>query len=345
MVLKAAGAIGMMLLASCLAFTMAYYLTKWYFAVSGSQWPDLPKQLLTWVLGSLLLVAGSILIGLLTRPKQSAVWTEITEALRRIAKGDFNIRLDREQKYQGRFGDFVQTINDMANELQQMETLRQELISNVSHEIQSPLTSIRGFANTLQNDDLTPEERRQYLSIIETESTRLSRLSDNLLKLTSLESEHQPFEPTSYRLDVQVRNVILASEPQWLEKSLDLDLELPETVVCADEELMRQVWTNLVHNAIKFTPAGGSLQVTLEQTAEQVLVRITDSGIGIAQEDLPRVFERFYKGDKSRTRTVAGSGLGLAIVKKIVELHHGTVGVQSQIGHGSTFAVRLPVGR
>ncbi|MBL0385154.1 two-component sensor histidine kinase [Tumebacillus sp. ITR2] len=343
-VARVLASIGIMMSASAAAFIMGYFLTKWGFAATGAQWPDFARQLLNWFVGSLLMVAAILVFNLFARPKQIEFWGEINGALKRIAKGDFNIVLDREEKFQGQLRDFVDTLNHMAHELKQMETLRQELISNVSHEIQSPLTSIRGFANTLQNDDLSPEDRRHYLSIIETESTRLSKLSDNLLKLTSLESEHQPFEPTPYRLDIQLRNVILACEPQWLEKDLELELDLPETTVVADEELMGQVWTNLIHNAIKFTPPHGSLQLVLEKTESGIRVSITDTGIGISPEDQLRIFERFYKGDKSRTRSITGggSGLGLAIVKKIIDLHAGSVRVRSQAGVGSTFEVQLP---
>ncbi|KEO84942.1 sensor histidine kinase [Tumebacillus flagellatus] len=342
---RVAGAVLMMLLASGAAFTVAFFLTRWVLSAAGAEWSDLPRQLLTWFVGMLLLVAASTVFGILARPKQLAFWNEINAALKRIAKGDFNVNLDQEdERYQGQFAGFIETINQMAQELKQMETLRQELISNVSHEIQSPLTSIRGFANTLQNEGLSLEERRRYLSIIEMESARLSKLSDNLLKLTSLESEHQPFEPRPCRLDVQLRNVVLACEPQWLEKSLELEVDLTETTVNADEQLLLQVWMNLIHNAIKFTPHGGSLHISLDKTAEGARVRVTDTGPGIAPEDQLRVFERFYKGDKSRTRTAgSGSGLGLAIAKKIVELHQGRILVASRVGAGSTFEVTLPL--
>jgi signal transduction histidine kinase len=225
-----------------------------------------------------------------------------------------------------------------------MEKMRQEFISNVSHEIQSPLTSISGFARALRDTRLSEEERAHYLDIIETESIRLSKMSDNLLKLTSLESEHHPFEPKRYRLDKQLRAVVLACEPLWLDKSIDMDVSLEEGEIDADPDLMNQVWGNLIHNSIKFTPRGGTIGVELQFRDGEAAVRISDTGIGIGEEDLPRIFERFYKADKSRNRAGGGSGLGLSIVKKIVDLHHGSIDVQSRPGEGTVFTVRLPAG-
>jgi two-component system phosphate regulon sensor histidine kinase PhoR len=220
--------------------------------------------------------------------------------------------------------------------------MRQEFISNVSHEIQSPLTSIRGFAQALENDHLSAEERHHYLSIIEEESTRLSRITEDLLKLASLESEQLHFEPKPYRLDKQIRSLILACEPQWSIKSINMDVSLEELTVTADEDLLSQVWINLIHNSIKFTPEAGSIRVELHSHDSQVVFKIADTGIGISDEDRTRIFERFYKADKSRTRTKEGSGLGLSIVRKIVDLHKGSVDVESKVDTGTTFTISLP---
>jgi signal transduction histidine kinase len=220
--------------------------------------------------------------------------------------------------------------------------MRQEFISNVSHEIQSPLTSIRGFARALQNEQLSPADRAHYLNIIEIESMRLSKLSDNLLALASLDAEQMKFEPKAYRLDRQIRNLILACEPQWTDKSLDMDVALEEVVITADEDMLSQVWINLIHNSIKFTPCGGSVRILLQYQADRVVFRITDSGIGISADDQAHVFERFFKAEKARDRAKGGSGLGLAIAKKIVEMHKGTIGVESELGAGACFTVCLP---
>ncbi|TYP74019.1 sensor histidine kinase [Paenibacillus methanolicus] len=337
------GVVVMLFLSAGVAFSIAYWLTGGLLDRIDRQWTPYWTQLATALIGMLIMMLSAIVIGLVTGPKQRLIWGEIIDALRRIAKGDFNVTLDKDRRMDGQWGDFVQTINHMASELKQMEQLRQEFISNVSHEIGSPLTSIRGFAHALQNESLTPEERKHYLSIIETESMRLSKLSDNLLKLTSLESAHQPFEPRVYRLDAQLRNVVLACEPQWLEKELELALELSPVTIEADEETLSQVWNNLIVNAVKFSERGGELTVRLAQSGDEAVVEVRDTGCGIAEEDRKRIFERFFKGDKSRTRTAGGSGLGLSIASKIVELHGGTIGVRSRPGEGATFTVRLPI--
>jgi two-component system, OmpR family, phosphate regulon sensor histidine kinase PhoR len=274
---------------------------------------------------------------------EMGMFRPINDAIERIAKGDFSARVDERFRENDVVGKLAKSVNTMAMELNQIEAMRQEFISNVSHEIQSPLTSIRGFARALQNEQLSPAERSHYLTIIETESMRLSKLSDNLLALAALDSEHRIFEPKTYRLDRQIRNVILACEPQWTDKAIDMEVALEEVAITADEDLLSQVWINLIHNSIKFTPSGGSVRVDLCPQAGKVAFKISDTGIGIAEEDRAHVFERFFKADPSRERAKGGSGLGLAIAQKIVDLHHGTIGVESVLGMGTTFTVCLPV--
>ncbi|WP_199880680.1 sensor histidine kinase [Bacillus massiliglaciei] len=281
------------------------------------------------------------------RPRQRHFYMEIIHALRKIASGDFNVQLDfgSQMKRNNQFSELINHFNHMTKQLKQMEEMRQEFISNVSHEIQSPLTSITGFAHALQSDQLTKRERKHYLQIIETESRRLSKLSDNLLKLTSLESDHHPFEKRAYRLDQQIRTILLACEPLWVEKELELDIGLENNVrIFADEDLMSQVWTNLIHNSIKFTPMKGKLSIQLQLTDGQAAISISDTGIGISEQDQLHIFERFFKADQARERTKSGSGLGLSIVKKIIDMHDGTIHVKSKLGKGTIFTVILPTG-
>lgn len=326
-----------------------YALAHWIMSFVYRTWfPNtglsLGRQLLTVL--AMLLIFGLILtvFRLIFDPgrQQIRLFMNWIDAMRRIAKGDFSVTLDAESRHLGQLGILVRSFNEMATELGQMERMRQEFISNVSHEFQSPLTSIGGFARALQHEELSPETRRHYLRIIESESARLSKLSDNLLKLTSLESNHHPFEAKPYRLDRQIRRVILGCEPQWQAKRLEWDVELEERTVVADEDLLNQVWSNLVHNAIKFTPEGGTIRVRLTGTEQHVEATVADTGIGVSEADLPHLFERFFKADKARSRSAGGSGLGLSIVKKIVELHHGTVSASSRVGEGTEIRIALP---
>ncbi|WP_348981202.1 HAMP domain-containing sensor histidine kinase [Bacillus sp. DNRA2] len=272
----------------------------------------------------------------------------IIEAMEMIAQGNFNIDLSvfikQVHSPENPLYEVAQSINHMANELGQLEKMRQEFISNVSHEIQSPLTSISGFAHALKQNDLSVEERHHYLSIIEAESKRLSKLSENLLKLTSLEAEHPTVDPKNYRLDRQLRRIVLSCEPQWNEKQIEMEVELDPVSIDADEELMDQVWINLLHNAIKFTPSGGKIMMDLRvMDNKEVGVRIQDTGIGMTKDVQMRIFERFFKGDKSRNRLMDGNGLGLSIVKKIIDLHQGKITVESTEGEGTTFTILLPL--
>ncbi|WP_025699328.1 sensor histidine kinase, partial [Paenibacillus durus] len=216
-------------------------------------------------------------------------------------------------------------------------------ISNVSHEIQSPLTSIRGFARALRREDLSRETREHYLDIIEAESARLSGLSDSLLKLSVLESGSFPLEAKPYRLDKQLRNILLACEPQWMGKGIEVEAELAEVTVTGAEDLLSQVWNNLLHNSIKFTPPGGKVMITARLIGTEAEVVVSDTGAGISKEDLPRIFERFYKADKARSAGAGGSGLGLSLVKKIVDLHLGEVRAESRLGEGTEIIVTLPL--
>ncbi|GKS14074.1 two-component sensor histidine kinase [Paenibacillus chitinolyticus] len=282
-------------------------------------------------------------ISSLMSKRHMIVWDTIQDAMRRIAKGDFSVNIDLPMNEKDRLGTIVSNVNQMAVELGALEKMRQEFISNVSHEIQSPLTSIQGFAKAIKQENLSPEARLRYITIIETESERLSKISDNLLKLTSLESKHHPFEQIPYRLDKQLRNVVLASEPKWLEKKLDMEVELEPLTVRADRDLMSQVWINLLSNAIKFTPEGGTIRIGLSAGEGRARVSVADTGIGLTEEDRQHVFERFYKADKSRTSSGGGSGLGLSIVQKIIEMHGGEISVESRLGEGTVFLVTLPL--
>ncbi len=268
-------------------------------------------------------------------------YSETIEAMDRIAHGDFSVFVPVNEH--DPFSELAESINRMARELGSMENLRQDFISNVSHEIQSPLTSIAGFAELLKSETLSKEQRAHYIDVIETEAGRLSKLSENLLRLSTLESSEEPLNVKTFSLDKQIQNAVLVLEPQWEAKDIDMSLSLDKSAYNGDEGLLSQVWINLIHNAIKFTPENGNISVTLTSGAEKAVCRISDTGCGISEEDRLRIFERFYKADRSRERVKGGNGLGLSLVKKIVELHGGNVSVDSRVGEGSIFTVTLPI--
>lgn len=263
------------------------------------------------------------------------------EAMERIACGDFSVLLPVNEHEP--FHELAESVNKMARELGSMEKLRQDFISNISHEIQSPLTSISGFAALLKDTSLSEKQRIHYIEVIETEAGRLSKLSDNLLRLSSLEGNDQPLAITSFALDRQIQNAVLILEPQWMSKHLELSASLEKITCSGDEELLTQVWINLLHNAVKFTPEGGEISITLECGNKEAICRISDTGTGFSEEERMHIFERFYKADKARERSLGGNGLGLSLVKKIVEMHDGQVSAESQPGKGSIFTVVLPL--
>jgi Signal transduction histidine kinase len=323
------------------SFAIAYYLTGLLYRFLHLDLPELLAQIINSFLGLMITGAFLKLFAQYFRRQQIFTFQPLIEAMDRIAKGDFSIHLENSED-DGMLRDLTASINKMAAELGQMENMRQEFISNVSHEIQSPLTSIRGFAQALQNDELALQERHHYLQIIESESKRLSRLTEDLLKLASLEADQLKFEPRPFALEKQLRSLILICEPQWSAKRIEMSAELAKVTLDADEDLLNQVWLNLLNNAIKFTPEGGNIKVGLNVINGQAVFTISDNGIGIAPEDRVHIFERFYKADKSRTRAKEGSGLGLAIVKTIVDLHKGSIDVESSLGQGATFTITLP---
>jgi two-component system, OmpR family, phosphate regulon sensor histidine kinase PhoR len=282
--------------------------------------------------------------------KQSyhAFINEIEDSLDRISKGDFEIRIDKRKYRSAGYGsehitELVNKINNMAKELGEMETMRQDFVSNVSHEIQSPLTSIKGFVCLLKDETLSSQDRLHYIAIIESESQRLSKLGENLLRLSILETESVELNPRTYSLSMQLKDVILLLEPRWSGKEMEISLNEEMVDIFADEELINQVWINLLNNSIKFTPDGGRITVSATSDSTQVMVAISDSGIGMTEETLTHIFERFYMADKARSRNAGGSGLGLSIVKRIVQMHHGKIDVESKLGEGTTFKISIPM--
>lgn len=264
----------------------------------------------------------------------------LTRATRKIASGNYHIQLESSRSDE--IGALANDFARMAKSLQKLDEMRQEFVSNVSHEIQSPLTSIQGFTKAIRTKAVPKEEADKYLSIIEQESSRLSSLSKQLLMLSSLDKQVKSISETEFKLDEQIREVILVTEWQWNQKNIEIDLDLQEIMIHADEQLLFQVWMNLITNSIKFTRENGTIYISVGLDNDYIIVTIKDTGIGIPTEELPHIFERFYMADKSRNRTKSGSGLGLSVVKKIIDIHGGTIDVKSELEKGTEFTILLP---
>lgn len=260
------------------------------------------------------------------------------DATREISEGNFDIEL----KIYGlrEFMRLRDSFNNMAKELRSIETLRSDFVSNISHEFKTPVVSIRGFAKLLEKGNLSEEERKEYLGIIISEADRLTDLSSNVLLLSRLDATEQ-VEAAPFRLDEQLRRAILLLQPQMDKKSLLLDIALTPATVCANEEILHHVWINLLNNAVKFSPEGGEVSVTLRQEGKNAVVSVADTGPGMDEDTLRHIFDKFYQGDASRA--TEGNGLGLALAKRILDLSGGSVAAQSAPGQGAAFTVRLPL--
>ena len=263
----------------------------------------------------------------------------VIDATNRLAAGDFTARLRMPGAHV--FTELADSFNRMAEELGGIEMLRSDFVDNFSHEFKTPIVSIKGFAEELKHDDLSEEQRNEYLDIIISESSRLAALATNVLNLSRVEKQTILANRTRFDLTEQIRRCVLLFENQWEQRRLDLNVELDEISLNGDEELLSQVWLNLIDNAVKFTPEGGSIEIRLKKMERTAAFSIRDDGYGISPEKQKHIFDKFYQGDDSRT--VAGNGLGLSIAKRIVVLHNGAIRCNSEEGAGTEFLVELPL--
>lgn len=228
----------------------------------------------------------------------------------------------------------------MTEELAGIELLRSDFIGNFSHEFKTPIVSILGFAKLLKKGNLTPEEQAEYLDIIIEESRRLTALSTNVLNLSKVESMSLLTDFTTFNVGEQVRESVVLLESKWNKKEISFDFNLKELQINGNEQLLKQVWMNLIDNAVKFSPAKSKIDLSLENNSEFVKITVRDYGIGMDEKTQHNIFDKFYQGESSHSPK--GNGLGLPLAKKIVELHHGTITVTSRLGEGSAFVVTLP---
>ena len=261
-------------------------------------------------------------------------------AMKRVAGGDFNVTLP--DSGEGYMHDLNAGFNSMVRSLKSIETLKETFISDFSHEFKTPIASIYGFAKLLKKGGLTQEECNEYIDIIISESNRLSQLAQNTLTLTRLDNHETVYEKKPYQLDEQLRKCALMFQGETDAKHIELSLTGENVMYYGNEDLMQQLWINLISNAVKFTPARGNIDISVSASGDSVIVSVSDSGIGMSEETRKHIFEKFWQGDSSRS--VAGNGLGLSIAQRIVQLAGGEIRANSRPDAGSEFTVTLPNG-
>ena len=266
---------------------------------------------------------------------------ELMEGMDRLAGGDFQTRVQAGfwlRKHPNLFA-LTQSFNKMADQLEHTEMLRSDFVNNFSHEFKTPIVSIAGFAKLLRRGNLPEEDRREYLGIIEEESLRLAYMATNVLNLTKLENQTILSDRGRYNVSEQLRHCVLLLEDEWTRKDLELSMEFDEIMVSANEEMMKQVFINLLDNAVKFAPQGGNVWISVAESRRAVQVEIANDGPEIPEEQREKIFRKFYQGDESHA--ARGNGIGLAIVARVMELHGGSASVDCRDGL-TIFAVTLP---
>ena len=265
----------------------------------------------------------------------------ITEATEQIMQGDFSVRVApmHGNGMEG-FNQIGIAINAMAQELSGTETLRTDFIANVSHELKTPLAVMGNYATMLQRPGITEEEKNEYAKSISEAARRLAQLITNILKLNKLENQQIFPTPQEFDLGEQLCECLLGFEDAWEAKNLEIETDIEDDVrIQSDPELLSLVWNNLISNAVKFTPDGGTIGLSLKTESDSVIVQVRDTGCGMKPEVGQHIFEKFYQGDTSHA--TQGNGLGLALVKRVIDILNGEIGVQSVYGEGSTFTVKL----
>lgn len=285
---------------------------------------------------------AAIVIHQVSCAKYDKPMRRLSRAMRAVAQGDFTVSVKPVHK-RNKF-DYMdlmfEDFNRMVQELSSIETMKDDFIANVSHEIKTPLAVIRGYASALQREDLSEDQRREYAQTIASASESLSTLISNILKLNKLENQEIVPNAQPYDLTRQLSDCALSHEELWERKNIDFDAQLEERVmIMADESMLEIVFNNLIANAIKFTEPGGRVLLRQEKEGGNVIVTVSDTGCGMNEETVKHIFDKFYQGDTSHSRE--GNGLGLALAKRVLDISGGSISVTSAPGEGTEFVVRL----
>ena len=266
----------------------------------------------------------------------------IADAAERIVQGDFSVRVKPQSRFgtDETFNQVIDCFNKMAEELSSVETLRTDFIANVSHEMKTPLAVMQNYGTLLQAPDLSEEKRMEYAKGVTDGARRMADMMTNILKLNRLENQQIYPQITEFDLGEQLCECLLQYESVWEKADIEIETDIAEDVkVRADAELLGHVWNNLFSNAFKFTPSGGTVTVSLSTTDNYAIVKVQDTGCGMTPEVGAHIFEKFYQGDTSHS--VQGNGLGLALVKRVIDIMQGEISVESVVGKGSIFTVKI----
>jgi signal transduction histidine kinase len=264
---------------------------------------------------------------------------QLIRATKVVSSGDFSVRVE-EKSSNYEISELLKNFNQMAEELGSIEMFRNSFINDFSHEFKTPIVSIRGFAKQLQNENLSAEKRKEYTDIIVSESERLANMSANVLLLSKFENQKFITNQTEYDLDEQIRNCIILFEKQWDNKNIEINIDLEPIKIYSNAEMLSHLWINLIENAIKYSDKNGSIYINCRENSNKIEFTISDTGRGMDDNTVKRIFDKFYQGDKSHA--TQGNGIGLSIVKRIIELCKGEITVDSSLGKGTTFCVKLP---
>ena len=264
--------------------------------------------------------------------------TVLVRSMAKVAGGDLDTYIPTAEAKD--FKDVFENFNKMVAEIQSLEAIRTTMFDNLSHELKTPIASISGFAKILDEKELSDGKKKQYLKIILTESDKLDKLVKSILLLSKLNAQEIVTNKEPYSLTEQLQDCVIALENVWTAKNIDISAELDEVIYNGEKQLLSSLWTNLVSNAIKYTEKGGAVTLSLTTKEDSIVVKISDTGIGMSAETIKHIFEPHYQADVSHT--LGGQGLGLSIVKRIVKLMDGTIAVESKENEGSTFVVELP---
>lgn len=284
-------------------------------------------------------IVGSVVTAILSKLVYAPM-KKVIRAMEQVADGDFSVRLE-DRSSDKEIMELYTGFNLMAHELGAMEVLQTDFVSNVSHEFKTPINAIEGYSMLLQGSENLSEQQEEYLEKIVFNTRRLSSLVGSILLLSKLENQQISTKKTVFRLDEQIRQSIVAKEPEWSRKEVDFDVELEACDYEGSEPMLRHVWDNLIGNAIKFGPQGGLIRIRLLRQDSKLLFTIEDEGPGLAEDAVKHIYDKFYQGDSSHKEE--GNGLGLALVKRILHLEKGSIKAENLPDKGCIFTVELPL--